>query len=130
MQRTAWLRVCVTDWAHGATTARCVAFAVVVSVKRPCSSCTGSPTQALALLRHLAESGHARAMRDLSVFFLHGRGGVAQDLQLSHSWLLKAARAGNRRAQYEIALYFQYGVGCESVDLAKASEFYELGERR
>lgn len=66
-------------------------------------------------------------MRDLSVLFLHGRVGLVQDMQLSHTWLLRAANAGSRRAQYEIALYFQSGLGCESADLMLASHYFEMG---
>ncbi len=48
--------------------------------------------------------GHARSARDVSYFYLYGRG-TQQDLHKAFAFMLKAADAGNRRAQCVVAFF-------------------------
>lgn len=60
----------------------------------------------LETLELLALEDNAKAMFELSMRYLQGRGGVAKDMRTATSWADKAAAAGHAGAQYEMGLYY------------------------
>lgn len=62
-------------------------------------------------MERLAESGNARAMFNLGVYFENGRGGLPVNYTQALYWYEKAALAGDLGAQYNLGLMHAHGRG-------------------
>jgi TPR repeat protein len=63
---------------------------------------------ALALLKPLAESGHARAQTKLGSLYYQGHG-VAESNEQARGWFERAARQGDAEAQFQLGNMHAYG---------------------
>jgi localization factor PodJL len=82
-----------------------------------------APSDALDVIRSLAQQGDRVAQYELAVRYADGRG-VARDAKIAAQWFEKAAAQGLAPAQYRVGSLYEKGVGVDR-DYARARRYYQ-----
>ena len=81
-------------------------------------------SQALELLRPIAENGNVAAQGILGRMYLRGEG-VTQDYEEAAKWHRLAAEQGDSYSQYNLASSYYYGMGVNQ-NYQEAAKWYRL----